>query len=53
MLSPNPHVLVDLGHGPLGLRPLDFRVIRWHIPKHRIYMVEFFGGISSSLVAIP
>jgi hypothetical protein len=27
LLSPNPHSLVDLGHGPLGLRPLDFRVI--------------------------
>jgi hypothetical protein len=52
MPSPSPHVLVDLGHGPLGLQPLDYRVTQWHIPEDGIYMVELFGGISSGLITI-
>jgi hypothetical protein len=30
-VSPSPLLLVDPRHGPLGLRPLNIKVIQWNI----------------------
>jgi hypothetical protein len=51
--SPNPQVLVELGHGPTSLWPLYSKVIQWHILEDGIwiYLVEFFRSINSDLVA--
>jgi hypothetical protein len=43
---------MNLGNEPLGLSPLDTKVIQWDIPKDRICLLELFGGISYGLVAI-
>jgi hypothetical protein len=50
--SPSPQSLMNLGNGPLGLSPLDTRVIQWDIPEDGICLLEFFGGISFGLVAV-
>jgi hypothetical protein len=42
---------VNLGNGPLGLNPLDTRVIQWDIPKDGICLLELFRCISFGLVA--
>jgi len=50
--SPSPQSLVNLGNRPLGLNPLDTKVIQWDIPKDGICLLELFGGISFGLVTI-
>jgi hypothetical protein len=40
---------VNLGNGPLGLNPLDIKIIKWDIPKDGICLLELFGGVSSRL----
>jgi hypothetical protein len=52
LLSPSPCSLVDVSNGPLGLSPLDTRIIQWDIPNDRICLFELFRGISSRLTAI-
>jgi hypothetical protein len=43
---------MNLGNGPLGLSPLDTKVIQWDIPKHGICLLELFENIHFGLVAI-
>jgi len=50
--SPSPQSLVNFGNGPLGLNPLDTRVIQWDIPKDGICLLELFGSISFGLIVI-
>jgi len=50
--SPSQQSLENLGNGPLGLNPLDTRVIQWDIPKDGICLLELFGAISFELAAI-
>jgi hypothetical protein len=52
MLSPSPQSLVNLGNGPLGLSPLNTRVIHWDIPKDGIPLLELFGNISFGLTIV-
>ncbi len=47
--SPSPQSFVNLGNGPLGLNPLDIKIIKWDIPKDGICLLELFGGVSSRL----
>ncbi len=50
--SPSPQSPMNLGKGPLGLSPLDIRVIEWDIPKDGICLLELFRGISFKLVVV-
>jgi len=37
---------------PVGLSPLDTTPIAWEYPSEGIYMLDLFGGISTSLAAM-
>jgi hypothetical protein len=43
---------MNFGNGPLGLNPLDTRVIKWDIPKVGICLLELFGIINYKLAAV-
>jgi hypothetical protein len=43
---------MDVGNGPLGLNPLDIRVILWNIHEDGMCIFEFFENISSNLVNV-
>ncbi len=38
--------------GPIGLSPLDTTPIMWEYPSKGIYMLDLFGGISTSLAIV-
>jgi hypothetical protein len=43
---------MNLGNVPLGLSPLDTRVIHWDIPKDGIPLLELFKSISFGLTIV-
>ncbi len=50
--SPSPQLFANASNGPLGLNPLDTKVIQWHIPKDGTCLFELFGDVNSSLAII-